>query len=128
MNLFCYKKSANQKIFQELIEECKCQSQKKIESKKRFIYFEIKIETLSVEKNEKYQKQYLIRIRDISEFAHKQQDQIDCMYKDAILSNYSHEQLTPLNSILNNAMLLIDYLNKIKSNLNQCTFLSNSNS
>ena len=41
------------------------------------------------------------------------------MYKDAILSNYSHEQLTPLNSILNNAMLLIDYLNKIKKNLNE---------
>jgi hypothetical protein len=41
------------------------------------------------------------------------------MYKDAILSNYSHEQLTPLNSILNNAMLLIDYLSKIKNNLNE---------
>jgi hypothetical protein len=41
------------------------------------------------------------------------------MYKDAILSNYSHEQLTPLNCILNNAMLLIDYLNIIKKNLSE---------
>jgi len=40
------------------------------------------------------------------------------MYKDAILSNYSHEQLTPLNSILNNAMLLIEHLSKIKKKLN----------
>ncbi len=58
-------------------------------------------------------------MRDISSFAHQQKDEIDCMYKDAILSNYSHEQLTPLNSILNNAMILIDYLNIIKKNLSE---------
>ena len=41
------------------------------------------------------------------------------MYKDAVLSNYSHEQLTPLNSILNNAMLSIEQLGKIKKRLNE---------
>lgn len=28
------------------------------------------------------------------------------MYKDSVLSNYSHEQLTPLNSFLNNSQML----------------------
>jgi hypothetical protein len=65
----------------------------------------------------KYKRQYLISVKDISPFVKLHQDSIHSMYKDAILSNYSHEQLTPLNCILNNAMLLIEHLTKIKKRL-----------
>ena len=40
------------------------------------------------------------------------------MYKDAMLLNYSHEQLTPLNTILNNAINLVDNLSDIKNKIN----------
>lgn len=33
-----------------------------------------------------------------------------------MLSNYSHEQLTPLNSLINNAEILIQNLNNIENN------------
>jgi len=43
----------------------------------------------------------------------------DELYRDAVLSNYSHEQLTPLNSFLNNSHILhqelIDAKNDLKS-------------
>ena len=43
----------------------------------------------------------------------------DELYRDAVLSNYSHEQLTPLNSFLNNSHILhqemIEAKNDIKS-------------
>lgn len=60
----------------------------------------------------------MISVKDISNFVKLQQESIHSMYKDAVLSNYSHEQLTPLNSILNNAMFLIEQLAKIKKRLN----------
>jgi hypothetical protein len=44
----------------------------------------------------------------------------DELYRDAVLSNYSHEQLTPLNSFLNNSQILyqdlIEAKNDLKSN------------
>ena len=39
------------------------------------------------------------------------------IYKDATLLNYSHEQLTPLNSILNNSKILIQFISNIKDEL-----------
>ena len=32
----------------------------------------------------------------------------DKIYRDAIEMNYSHEQMTPLNSIMNNSAMLLD--------------------
>ncbi len=46
-------------------------------------------------------------IRDISEIILKQKQASDELYKDAVLSNYSHEQMTPLNSFLNNSTTLL---------------------
>ena len=60
----------------------------------------------------------MISVKDISSLVKLQQESIHSMYKDAVLSNYSHEQLTPLNSILNNAMFLIEQLAKIKKRIN----------
>ena len=39
------------------------------------------------------------------------------MYKDSVLSNYSHEQLTPLNSFLNNSRMLLQELTEIHSDI-----------
>lgn len=44
-------------------------------------------------------------IRDITSILKAQQDIIDEMYQDAIESNYSHEQMTPLNSIMGNSKI-----------------------
>ena len=50
---------------------------------------------------------YRMYFRDISEIILKQQSFSDELYKDAVLSNYSHEQLTPLNNFLNNSKILL---------------------
>jgi hypothetical protein len=42
----------------------------------------------------------------------------DELYRDAVLSNYSHEQLTPLNSFLNNSQILYQDLIEVKNDLN----------
>lgn len=39
------------------------------------------------------------------------------MYKDSVLSNYSHEQLTPLNSFLNNSQMLHNELSEITKDI-----------
>ena len=46
-----------------------------------------------------------------------QQKLSDELYRDAVLSNYSHEQLTPLNSFLNNSHTLHQELIEAKNNL-----------
>ena len=48
-----------------------------------------------------------VYVKDISEIVILQQRASDEMYKDSVLSNYSHEQLTPLNSFLNNSRTLL---------------------
>ena len=47
----------------------------------------------------------MVQIRDISNVVNGQQKMCDKMYEDAIETNYSHEQMTPLNSIINNSKL-----------------------
>ena len=39
------------------------------------------------------------------------------MYKDSVLSNYSHEQLTPLNSFLNNSQMLHSEISEITKDM-----------
>lgn len=51
-----------------------------------------------------------VSIRDISEIILRQQRASDELYKNSVLSNYSHEQLTPLNSFLNNSTVLLSDL------------------
>ena len=49
------------------------------------------------------------------------------VYKDATLLNYSHEQLTPLNSILNNSKILIQFISNIKDELDAYSIRARSN-
>ena len=73
------------------------------------IYFKIKIENIEGEN-----KSLRIEIHDISDIILGQQKLSDEMYRDVVLSNYSHEQLTPLNSFLNNSQILNSDLKDLK--------------
>jgi hypothetical protein len=48
----------------------------------------------------KEERFYLIMVKDLTNIIKSQQKVSDDMYQDAIESNYSHEQMTPLNCIL----------------------------
>ena len=56
-------------------------------------------------------------LRDITNVLLLQMQMSDNMYKDAVLSNYSHEQLTPLNNFLNNSKVLLSDLKGVKFNI-----------
>jgi signal transduction histidine kinase len=58
-----------------------------------------------------------IYVKDISEIVINQQRASDELYKDSVLSNYSHEQLTPLNSFLNNSRTLLQDLNDLSKDI-----------
>jgi signal transduction histidine kinase len=61
----------------------------------------------------------MVRIyaKDISEIVINQQRASDELYKDSVLSNYSHEQLTPLNSFLNNSRTLLQDLTDLSKDI-----------
>ena len=63
------------------------------------------IESIENEYNDKMK--YRVYIKDISKIIIMQQKACDEMYRDSVLSNYSHEQLTPLNMFLNNSKILL---------------------
>ena len=58
-----------------------------------------------------------VYVKDISEIVILQQRASDEMYKDSVLSNYSHEQLTPLNSFLNNSRTLLQDLTELSKDI-----------
>ena len=58
-----------------------------------------------------------IYVKDISEIVINQQKASDELYKDSVLSNYSHEQLTPLNSFLNNSRTLLQDLTDLSKDI-----------
>ena len=53
-------------------------------------------------------------MKDISQIIQLKKKQSEYMYQDAIETNYSHEQMTPLNCILTNSKLVLE---KIDGNL-----------
>ncbi len=52
------------------------------------------------------QKLTLLIIKDVTQILRNQQKLSDKMYLDAIETNYSHEQMTPLNGILANSKIV----------------------
>ena len=68
----------------------------------------------SLNSNKETLKCIAINIKDISKLLKAQQDQSDQMYQEAIETNYSHEQMTPLNNILTNAKMMV---NQIKNSM-----------
>ena len=67
----------------------------------------------SIESEYNNNKKYRVYVKDISKVGIMQQKACDEMYRDSVLSNYSHEQLTPLNSFLNNSKILLSELSDI---------------
>ena len=83
------------------------------------MYFEFKFKHFKNESSEK--TQFILIIRDITSIIRSQQKMTDKLYQDAIEANYSHEQMTPLNCILNNTNIvksrIIDFLKTAPQNL-----------
>ena len=52
----------------------------------------------------------LLRIHEITNLIENEWQKCNRVYQDAVESNYSHEQMTPLNSIISNASLIQNYL------------------
>jgi signal transduction histidine kinase len=68
-----------------------------------FQYFEIELKFIKI--NEEAFN--LLDIRNVTNIIKNQQKLSDTMYQDAIEANYSHEQMTPLNSILGNSKIVL---------------------
>ena len=66
-------------------------------------YFEIELKAIGENKD----SNFLIIVRDLTSVIRSQQKLSDKMYQDAIESNYSHEQMTPLNCILANSKIVL---------------------
>jgi hypothetical protein len=58
-------------------------------------------------------------VNDITFLMKNQQKLIDHMYQDAIEQNFSHEQMTPLNSIVNSSKLCTEKVDKMYKYLEQ---------
>ena len=56
---------------------------------------------------------FQLKIRNITSLIRSQQKHCNQMYQDAIEANFSHEQMNPLNTILNNSKLVINLLKQL---------------
>lgn len=54
-----------------------------------------------------------LEIRDISNIIRGMRKFSDALYLDAIEANYSHESMTPLNSIIANSRIVMKRLTKL---------------
>ena len=50
----------------------------------------------------------MTKISNVSQIMRQQQDKLKYVYQQAFIGTFSHEQMTPLNSIINLASILID--------------------
>ena len=54
-----------------------------------------------------------VHLFDVSEVIELQKDKSHQIYETAMELNYSHEQMTPLNNIINNSKMIIRELKKL---------------
>ena len=81
-------------------------------------YFEFKIKRITFEVRSKPQDLLLMQVKQVTKLLKSQQRLSDEIYQEAIEANYSHEQMTPLNSILGNSGIILDDLRKVVSDSN----------
>ena len=55
-------------------------------------------------------------IRDITRIVLMQKKESEFMYEDAMETNYSHEQMTPLNCILTSSKIVLQKMEWIEAN------------
>lgn len=67
------------------------------------LYFEFEIKFVTATNKNADFKEIVLQVREITQIVRSQQRFSDKIYQDAIESNYSHEQMTPLNSIIANS-------------------------
>ena len=72
-------------------------------------YFEINFSKI---KMPDFREAILLDIKDITAAIQKQQKKSDELYQDAIEANFSHEQMNPLNNILQNASTVHAIMNR----------------
>ena len=54
-----------------------------------------------------------VYIKDVSKVINFQKDLSDDFYQEAIEANFSHQQMTPINNIINNARLIMNKISVI---------------
>ena len=64
--------------------------------------------------NSKQSDNFIIFIEEINDIIKMQKKASDLIYQQAILDNFSHEQMNPLNSILAGCEYLLSSLNDLK--------------
>ena len=68
---------------------------------------------INVQVNGKHQTVLLVFLQSLTTVLKQQQKKCDEIYQEAIEANYSHEQMTPLNSILGNTEIILDDFKKL---------------
>ena len=63
---------------------------------------------ISVQINGKEKTVLMVICQSLTTVLKQQQKKCDEMYQEAIEANYSHEQMTPLNSILGNSGVILE--------------------
>ena len=71
-------------------------------------YFQFELKKIHVQLNGKQETVLLVFCESLSTVLKQQQKKSDEMYQEAIEANYSHEQMTPLNSILGNSGIVLE--------------------
>ena len=79
----------------------KAQSQRMIQGK---LIFEFTFRKVRFESND----QILTKISNVSHILKQEHDKLKYIYQEAFIGTFSHEQMTPLNSIINLSSVLID--------------------
>ena len=73
-------------------------------------YIEVNISKLKLKVGDCEEQFMMVVVNPISNMIQNQQRISDEMYQEAIEANYSHEQMTPLNSILGNSSVVKEML------------------
>jgi hypothetical protein len=85
-----------------------------------YLYYEIELSSMNNDINRDSRKarhNLAIKVRDITFLIRNQHRLYDFMYLDAIETNFSHEQMTPLNLILAHSLQIEKRFKKVYSDL-----------
>ena len=120
------RKSLSQKSFTSMLEGKQTIFAREWENLK---YFEIELKKIQLpDLQGKLQEFILFEIKDITAAITSQQKKSDLLYQDAIEANYSHEQMNPLNNIVQNSSTVHRMISKLleesKINENQQQMLT----
>ena len=79
----------------------------------------IHVKKVKVKVSGKVEVLLMLGIQPVTKLVKQEQKRLRMMYLDAIEANYSHEQMTPLNSILGNSQNILEDFTKFISQMDQ---------